>query len=136
MTAERKFTIGRSEGSDIVLADSSVSRRHAEVVLLDSAQFLVADCGSTHGTFLIHGGQRRSLTREVVPFDADLQFGDVTLSVSDLLEAVRLKNPKPAASPIASPPAARPGTRPGSRLKRCACGVIRPREQRCPECGE
>jgi pSer/pThr/pTyr-binding forkhead associated (FHA) protein len=135
MNAERHFTIGRSEGCDIVLADDSVSRRHAELVPLGGGQLQVADCGSTHGTLLIHHGHRRPLTREVVPLDADVQFGDIRLSVSDLLDAIRLKNPDPV-RPVGPPAAAEPAPARGSRLKRCACGVIRSREQRCPECGE
>jgi hypothetical protein len=48
-------TIGRHPDSDIFLDDVTVSRRHAEVVLLDD-QVLVKDLGSLNGSYV--NGQR------------------------------------------------------------------------------
>ena len=45
------LTIGREAGRDIVLADSNVSRRHAQICLADG-EALVWDLGSTNGTFV------------------------------------------------------------------------------------
>jgi pSer/pThr/pTyr-binding forkhead associated (FHA) protein len=44
-------TIGRHPDSDIFLDDITVSRRHAEIRLLDNA-FRVKDAGSLNGTYL------------------------------------------------------------------------------------
>lgn len=46
---EEPVTIGRLAECDVVLADSSVSRRHAEV-RRQGSEFVVADLGSTNGT--------------------------------------------------------------------------------------
>ena len=43
--------VGRSRDCDIVLTDSNVSRRHAEISLRDGS-WSIADLGSTNGTYL------------------------------------------------------------------------------------
>jgi pSer/pThr/pTyr-binding forkhead associated (FHA) protein len=48
---ERLFTIGRDGGCDLVLADVTVSRRHARLER-NGAGWLLQDLGSTNGTRL------------------------------------------------------------------------------------
>jgi serine phosphatase RsbU (regulator of sigma subunit) len=43
------FTMGRQSDSDLVLLDSRISRRHAQIVKTDSG-YLIEDMGSRHGT--------------------------------------------------------------------------------------
>ena len=43
------FTLGRQSDSDLVLLDSRISRRHAQIVKTDSG-YLIEDMGSRHGT--------------------------------------------------------------------------------------
>lgn len=43
--------IGRSQGNDFAIEDSTVSDRHCEIVMSDGG-FLVRDLGSTNGTFV------------------------------------------------------------------------------------
>ena len=45
------YTVGRMPGSDILLEDAFVSRKHAEI-LFEDGQFYIVDQGSKHGTFL------------------------------------------------------------------------------------
>jgi predicted component of type VI protein secretion system len=45
-------TIGRSRDCDIVLADSNVSRRHAEIRPGAHGRWMIADLGSTNGVRL------------------------------------------------------------------------------------
>src|SRR5919108_3329102 len=45
----RTVTVGRSADNDVTLADPTVSRRHARVVVTDS-DTLIEDAGSSHGT--------------------------------------------------------------------------------------
>ena len=48
---KRSFTIGRSQGNDIVLVGGKVSRWHARLEYV-SGKWHIADTGSTNGTFL------------------------------------------------------------------------------------
>jgi FhaA, N-terminal domain/FHA domain len=58
----RGATLGRSRDCDIVLDDSSISRRHAEIRPADDDGWTVADLGSTNGVRLngrtVEGAQR------------------------------------------------------------------------------
>jgi sigma-B regulation protein RsbU (phosphoserine phosphatase) len=46
-----RFTIGRSSGNNLVLAQMGISRSHAEV-LVENGEYLVRDLGSKQGTYL------------------------------------------------------------------------------------
>ncbi len=138
MRPERKYTIGRSPTCDIVLADDSVSRVHAELVFLENGKLLVTDCRSTHGTSLMHqGGKVRAIRQELVsPLDT-LRFGTVSMQVKDLLQAIHLKYPPVVnggadhrkAAPAASMPPE------GAGLVRCECGAVKVRNNHCEVCG-
>ena len=47
-----ELAIGRAPGNALQLADPSVSRRHARIVLANGAGAVIEDAGSSHGTFL------------------------------------------------------------------------------------
>ena len=44
------YTVGRKPGSDILLEDAFVSRKHAEIVF-ENGSFYIVDQGSKHGTY-------------------------------------------------------------------------------------
>jgi len=135
---ERKYTIGRSPTCDIVLADDSVSRVHAELAFLEDGKLLVTDCHSTQGTSLMpRGGQVRAIRQELVsPLDT-LRFGDVSMPVKELLQAIHLKYPpvvnggtaRKQAAPVASM------SPEGTGLMRCECGAVKVKTNRCEVCG-
>lgn len=81
----RKVTLGRSSENDIVISDSSVSGKHAEMVRGDHG-YEIRDLGSTNGTKL--DGQRRM----TIPLQSGITvvLGDVTfefqLSEEELAE--------------------------------------------------
>ena len=135
---DRKYTIGRSPTCDIVLADDSVSRIHAELVFLEDGKLLVTDCRSTQGTSLMpHGGKVRTIRQELVsPLDT-LRFGDVSMPVKELLQAIHLKYPplvnggsdRKKAAPVAPMPPE------GAGLMRCECGAVKVKTNRCEVCG-
>ncbi len=124
--SERKYTIGRGLNCDIVLSDDTVSRVHAELTLLEDGKLLVTDCSSTQGTFLMqHGGEARAIKQELVLARDTLRFGNVSMSVKELLHAVHLKHP-----PVAPMPPE------GAGLLRCTCGAVKVKNNRCEVCGE
>ncbi|MEQ1907928.1 MAG: FHA domain-containing protein [Vicinamibacterales bacterium] len=139
-SAPRTFKIGRAPDNDIVLADDSVSRRHAELVVTAQGELFLSDCHSRHGTAVVEHGVGRPVRQEVVPRDSTLRFGDVTMTATELMTALADRYPEIASSPGGVPrrEAERPSRQwpKGARLVRCACGGIKPKGQRCQECGE
>jgi DNA-binding NtrC family response regulator len=77
--------IGSAPGSGLTLDDSTVSRRHVTVQAVPGG-FLVADCGSTNGTF--YEGSR--ITQAVVGPGAVLRVGRTSLVLrpDDSVEAI------------------------------------------------
>ncbi len=52
MSQVKTFVIGRHQDCDLVLNDTSVSRRHAEVVPMPDGCYYITDRNSTGGTFV------------------------------------------------------------------------------------
>jgi FHA domain/Protein of unknown function (DUF3662) len=71
---ERRSRIGRSEESEIVLNDPSVSRAHA-VVEVDGGEAVVRDLGSRNGTFL----NGRRVESEALRDGDELRFGNTRM---------------------------------------------------------
>jgi hypothetical protein len=128
--AKTRFTIGRERSCDIPIADESVSRLHAELTILEGGKLFLTDCHSSNGTALLRDGQARKISQEFVLPSDRVQFGDVILPMSDLVDSVRgrVKQPPPA-------PAAKLNPAPGQRVERCPCGAIKPQGKPCPACG-
>lgn len=135
---DRKYTIGRSPTCDIVLADESVSRVHAELAFLEDGKLLVTDCRSTQGTSLMHhGGEVRAIRQELVsPLDT-LCFGTVSMPVKELLQAIHLKYPPVVGGGYGHNKAAPAAPMPpeGAGLVRCECGAVKVKNNRCEVCG-
>ena len=122
---DRKYTVGRALTCDIVLADDSVSRIQAELIFLDDGKFLVTDCGSTQGTFVVRQGvEVRANRREPVSQSDTLRFGTVSMPVKEIVQAIHLKYP-----PVAPMPPE------GAGLVRCDCGAVKVKNDRCEVCG-
>ncbi len=71
------FTVGRSEGCDLRLSFPEISRRHAEIVMMDEV-LVVREFGSTNGTFV--NSQRISGSQRINSGDI-LHFGAVEFRV-------------------------------------------------------
>jgi hypothetical protein len=136
--AVRTFKIGRAPDCDIVLADDSVSRHHAELLLTAHGQLFLSDCQSTHGTEIIERGVARRVEQEFLGPSALLKFGDVSMPLTELIQALRARFPEIAfpGAPAAAPERESRRWEKGTRLVRCACGSVKPKGQRCQECGE
>jgi pSer/pThr/pTyr-binding forkhead associated (FHA) protein len=72
--SKEAIVLGRMEGCDVILPDSGVSRRHAEV-RREGDEWVVIDLGSTNGTEV--NGQRVNRHR-LTPGDR-LVLGETTL---------------------------------------------------------
>jgi pSer/pThr/pTyr-binding forkhead associated (FHA) protein len=93
-------TVGR-EGTDILLPDPTVSRRHAQVTL-EAGQLIVEDLGSTNGSFV--GGKPVRPGERATAYTGDaVRFGSIHLTVTLPGAAAR---PAAAAAPADAPAAA------------------------------
>ena len=136
-TPNTKIRIGRDPRCEIALNHETVSGQHAELSLISDGKWLLTDCRSRNGTFLVAADGKRNRIRQslVSPMD-QVDFGEARLQVREILEAWRLKT---AAPPVAgaeqggSPSSAEEPTS-GEPLERCDCGAIKAVGGRCPAC--
>jgi DnaJ-domain-containing protein 1 len=100
--AKTPALVGREAGADLVVAHSSVSRRHA-LIERSGDEWQVADQKSANGTWI--DGQR--VIRAVLKAGQSLRFGAVPFEVS--FEPPRRQTARPLApAPAAPPPPAHP----------------------------
>jgi hypothetical protein len=72
----RRLNVGRASDNDLTLNDTSVSKIHAALLMTAEGTLLVADTGSTNGTYL--NGRRISYGESRLIEDGDVVgFGDV-----------------------------------------------------------
>jgi len=72
----RRLNVGRASDNDLTLNDTSVSKIHAALLMSGEGTLLVADTGSTNGTYL--NGRRISYGESRLIEDGDVVgFGDV-----------------------------------------------------------
>jgi pSer/pThr/pTyr-binding forkhead associated (FHA) protein len=141
MAARSKtLTIGRGRDSDLLLTHSSISRRHAEITIDAEGGVEVRDLESSGGTYIIRGGKEIAITNSKVKASDTLRFGNYDISVKDLLSLVPEEPPqilqKGSRVSLGSASAGDAGA--GNfktRMMRCACGSIKERGKRCPDCG-
>jgi len=88
-----KIIIGRSNDCDLVLADMTVSRRHAEIEMIDGNRLLLTDCQSTQGTYLIHGGSEQKIKQQIITKHDILRFGNIKIPVREVLSATHFPEP-------------------------------------------
>lgn len=74
----KRISVGRTRENDLALGDISVSKIHASLVVNGEGSLVVADTGSTNGTFINVERIRYGKARVVMPGDI-LKFGDVAV---------------------------------------------------------
>lgn len=116
--------VGRDPACPIVVADESVSRRHAELTLTKDGKLYVTDCKSRNGTFEVIDGEPRRITQGVVGTDSIIRFGECDLPVAEILRLVQ------DAAKIHGGPATR-----SAKHIRCTCGAVRREREKCSVCG-
>lgn len=73
---KKRIGVGRTKENDLVIEDTSISKTHAALVLNPEKMLLVADTGSTNGTFI--NGQRIAYGRAFPIGETDkIKFGTV-----------------------------------------------------------
>ena len=81
----QRLSVGRTKENDLWLDDASVSKIHAALVLNSEKHLMVADTGSTNGTFI--NDQRIAYGRAFVIKDGDrLKFGTVEVSLEHVVK--------------------------------------------------
>ena len=80
VTEGSRLSVGRTKENDLALDDISVSKYHASLLLNENGGLVVADTGSTNGTFV--GGERISYGKAVeIKEDTDLKFGSLKVKL-------------------------------------------------------
>jgi pSer/pThr/pTyr-binding forkhead associated (FHA) protein len=107
--ATKAFSVGRSKECDVVIADPTVSRRHAEIVVHSATDFVLVDCESKFGTFLRHDDEWHPVSTTGVAIDDHIRLGQHETTVRTITAAVleQLRTPS-ADHPIAAEPPAKP----------------------------
>lgn len=89
----RTYVIGRSPHADIVLADPSVARRHAELLNSDDGRLFLTDCASDSGSWRQAVSTSNSANPDWLPLrqafiDADepLRLGEFHCTAAQLLQ--------------------------------------------------
>ncbi len=83
----RSFVIGRSPYADVVLADTGVARRHAEIVATADGRFHLTDCASETGTWRRSGtgGPWEAVRQAFVAADEPLRLGEHHCTINALI---------------------------------------------------
>lgn len=76
----RRLSIGRTKSNDIALDHSSVSKMHASLMLNSEGKLVIADTGSTNGTYL--NDERIAYGKAIEIFDGDkIKFGVIEVKI-------------------------------------------------------
>lgn len=93
----QRLSVGRTKENDLPLDDISVSKFHASLAFNDAGKLVVADTGSTNGTFV--NGQRIAYGKAI-----EMRAGDkVRFGTVDVRLGVEPPIPKPETPPLEIP---------------------------------
>lgn len=84
----KRLTVGRTAESDLSLPDASVSKIHASLLLNAENQLVIADTGSSNGTFI--DDQRIPYGKaQIIEGNGKVKFGNVEVTFLEQERAVR-----------------------------------------------
>jgi len=90
------YKIGRGSENDIVVDDTSISRVHAELVMLPDGRFSVRDLGSSNGTMVQGVDGWEMVDQATVEPDQAIRLGKRTATPSELVALGASAAPAPA----------------------------------------
>ncbi|MGE5146717.1 MAG: FHA domain-containing protein [Candidatus Eiseniibacteriota bacterium] len=82
----KAYTIGRGQKADIVIAESSVSRIHAELVSTDDGRYYLTDCGSKYGTFIQRDSEWKKIRQVYVRPRDPVKLGEYQTTAAQLMD--------------------------------------------------
>ncbi|MBC7900955.1 MAG: FHA domain-containing protein [Saprospiraceae bacterium] len=86
----RRLSVGRTKENDLTIDDPSVSKIHASLMLDSQSRLLVADTGSTNGTFV--DGERISYGKALgIERGTNLKFGAVEVQFEFVAKPVEIQ---------------------------------------------
>jgi len=80
-----KLRIGRSDTNDIVLDETSISRKHAELEDLGGGAWRLTDIGSSAGTFVKEGGLWTQISSADIETETEVRFGEAEFNLADII---------------------------------------------------
>ncbi|MGE0155085.1 MAG: FHA domain-containing protein [Reyranellaceae bacterium] len=86
MPAIKTYLVGRSPDCDIVLGDSTISRKHAELVEGADGRFYLTDRESAAGTWIRRSSEWQRLRQAFVGADEPIMLGRYATTVNALLK--------------------------------------------------
>ena len=90
------YRVGRGESADIIVADPSVSRDHADLIEAEGGGYYLIDRDSSNGSFQMKDGGWVKLSKGYVTADEPIKLGSFETTVSGLLAGSPAKpSPKP-----------------------------------------
>lgn len=94
----KRISVGRTKENDLAIDDVSVSKMHASLLLNSDGDLIVADTGSTNGTFI--NGERIAYGKaNVFSADDEIKFGTVEVKL-DVIEKTEVS---PSIEPVELP---------------------------------
>ena len=86
LTPGKRLSVGRTRENDLALDHTTVSKMHASLLLNNAGKLVVADTGSTNGTYL--NGERIAYGKAIEIFEDDkVKFGAIEVELKFSPEA-------------------------------------------------
>ncbi len=101
----RTFIVGRNPDCDLRLDHSSVSRHHAEVILIPDGRYYVSDRNSLNGSCVYRASKWQKIRQGFVKATARLRFGEHEVPAS-ALESLRTPERRDGAAAEEAPASA------------------------------
>jgi len=116
------YRIGRGADADIVIADDSVSRDHADLIEAEGGGYYWIDRNSSNGSFHLQGGSWIRLAEGYLTADDPIRLGSYQTTVAGLLAG-----PSPRPAPRRDAANHSPGRPAAGPVERDSFGIPRPK---------